>query len=561
MEGRNWKKKMNERQLERKRVMDRLGQRRARQQVKRNVAQLEDRLAAVLRGDHNSLVRQLVQENAALWATVERYELKLESILLSTEECLEENRMTGRGVHSSTRLSLQCPPPSPGPLWTRGDQVPNLEHQRHFDHSNPEDSLPILHSTMFRSVPIKFRDSSRPWEVVVDDIVEFVTSWKLLHHPKSGFEFIVSCCALDSRSDSLTAESIRELAKEKSFYANLLERLVPDAQNASVAEKADAKDTSEIVSEVEIQRRAIALCACEIVTPWRSIFRSVIECISIFWKAYNFFMFLAFPTPENLAKVPSWLWPTRSQLQKEHPLFIDILLWYIPIWLRAREQKMLTEANRPGLREKLSTSWHIYSPKDLSVHFVRHFQVYNFTHHGPGLPISVKEDQSGLKLEEGLETTINNLNNWILNSAFFAQFPDLISCVTDYPSEHLFSLLRAKDWRPGAQYDPGVAMSAAHSTPFPPQVPPVPGLGHSPWLYGRSGRFQNPEINPAGNTDRDSGTSNTQAVGSASNEKAVNVDFQIRGLNNDFMSDMFHESDLNLDYFDSFAPDKSAHHN
>lgn len=84
------KKRFKPKQLERKRLVDRLAQRRTRKQLKDHVADLENRVGMLARGEHEALIRHITRENDKLRASLNRYKCKMEAVLLCTKECLDE---------------------------------------------------------------------------------------------------------------------------------------------------------------------------------------------------------------------------------------------------------------------------------------------------------------------------------------------------------------------------------------------------------------------------------------------------------------------------------------
>ncbi|KIX08848.1 uncharacterized protein Z518_03505 [Rhinocladiella mackenziei CBS 650.93] len=410
--GCNWKAKFTKKQLERKRLVDRVGQKRTRQLLKRSVAQLEEKVHLLVQGEHNTLLRNLIEENAAFRAALDRYETRMETILLCSKECLEMSQ-TGDKENGPKPTIPNLPLPvgnsiSSLPGTSPTDQV--------CDRLLADGSLPFFTSVMFRDMLAPLKDVSTSPLFPVDYIVEQVNTWKLVNKHGLGFDFLIKNLALDREPMYLTTDIIRQRTFAKSFYADILNMLVPESESSISPPEAGEERVLPALSEMECQRRSVALCACEVVSRWRPLYRSNLECVSIYWAVYKFFMFLTFPCRENLLKVPPWLWPTESQLCQEHPGFIDCLLW-------------------PSLREKLIDTWHNYNVKALMIQLVRHFQILDIDHVCVGLPLSVESDFSGLCLDSQFEAIIFDIRKWSLSSAFFTQFPELQSCVQTPPAE------------------------------------------------------------------------------------------------------------------------------
>lgn len=85
----SWKRRFNPSQLERKRLSDRLNQRRTRKQTKEYVAELEKRIQILTRGTHETLIDQLIKENNVLRASLSGHRANTEAVTSRAKERLE----------------------------------------------------------------------------------------------------------------------------------------------------------------------------------------------------------------------------------------------------------------------------------------------------------------------------------------------------------------------------------------------------------------------------------------------------------------------------------------
>jgi len=126
-------------------------------------------------------------------------------------------------------------------------------------------------------------------------------------------------------------------------------------------------------------------------------------------------MFLVFrwhvhPTAENFKKMPDWLCPRVSQVMKEHPHWVDYLLW-------PRLRDLLTQMQTHVPFEQffipftttIRTNWP-YEPRDCLI------EVQN--------PSDPQGDKVWI-MNPAFETHIRNLDNWTLGPRFKEEFPDL----------------------------------------------------------------------------------------------------------------------------------------
>lgn len=75
-----WKSKFTDEQLERKRQVDRITQRRTRQKSKQVVAQLQEKKNMLSSGDHKGLLERMMAENEDLTSKLKDFQARLDQI-------------------------------------------------------------------------------------------------------------------------------------------------------------------------------------------------------------------------------------------------------------------------------------------------------------------------------------------------------------------------------------------------------------------------------------------------------------------------------------------------
>ncbi|KIX06655.1 uncharacterized protein Z518_04631 [Rhinocladiella mackenziei CBS 650.93] len=445
----SWKQRFTHQQLERKRYMDRIGQRRTRMHLKRTVTALEERLSLLLEQQPDILIQQLMAENEMLQASLSNMESRMGMILQCSRESLEESANwntstavagtnTAASASASSSASTNAAPPAiyapktgrqqsraiqspnPGEVKTMCDIGVQTDRDLAWETASLAGTLPFFDHVLFHGVSsLPWKESSLPasdfWPTARTELVETILSWKFRGQHGLGFEFLLKCCGLEQAPVSLNLLEIRRRILSKNFWEYIHDRLLkPDHLGGPSRLDLETQSWQPLTS-LECEQRAVALCACEVTTRWRKLFRSETECIAMYWSLYTYFLFLSVPSEENLLSCPPWLWPTRSQLTCEHPGFIDFLIW-------------------PALRDKLISTWHQYKVKSLSIEFVRHFEIQSCGSLKDQTLLRVKEDLSGLDLDPRFKTIIYELENWTLNDSFGLEFPDLLPCASERSS-------------------------------------------------------------------------------------------------------------------------------
>lgn len=88
-------------------------------------------------------------------------------------------------------------------------------------------------------------------------------------------------------------ENLEQAVSSESAYEDILEHLLYDAPTPiqKISETTgDRASRTVALSEIERQRRAAAICACENSRRWRCHFRSKVEYITLFWAQYRYYL-------------------------------------------------------------------------------------------------------------------------------------------------------------------------------------------------------------------------------------------------------------------------------
>ncbi|KIX05629.1 uncharacterized protein Z518_03601 [Rhinocladiella mackenziei CBS 650.93] len=404
-QGSDWRSKFTTKQLQRKRLVDRFGQKRTREHNKRNMAKLEERIQLLLQGEHSTLFRNVMQENAALWATLDHYENKMGTILLCSADCLgltniplqaSNTEHAGSAAKGGEHSQSQSLPAQPDP--TAVDVVCTRLAQ--------DKALPFLSLAVFHGLPGRQQIQNYLLEQSTDDIIEHVNSWKIVANHGLGFNFLVDQFGLDKAPMNLSADKIKQRVLSKTFYKDTIKKLISPSPSFGAPSPDHQDNTSVQVSEMECQRRAILLCACEMTRGWRLLYQSSVACLATFWLNYRLLTFLTFPCRENLLQLPAWLWPSPAQLSREHPGFIDFLVW-------------------PNLRNHLVDNWYIYNIKVLAIQLAQNFTLLHWESLNPDDMLIVLDDPFEFRLKQDFASHLSDLNNFGLSPDFYCHFPDL----------------------------------------------------------------------------------------------------------------------------------------
>jgi hypothetical protein len=193
-----WKDRFTPRQLERKRKVDRVGQRRTREQLKKSVTELTARVELLTQGQDNIIVDRLIAQNEELNSKFMDIKTRLTSIQeLSNHPLSGEGDSNGespppaRSARSVSRLAL-------GELATRNTE-------RKVDVSK----LPFFNSVNLvrspRSETGTLGHDPNTETIPPQELVDMIMSWKINAQHGLSFEFLMACSGFDRVSGGPTA--------------------------------------------------------------------------------------------------------------------------------------------------------------------------------------------------------------------------------------------------------------------------------------------------------------------------------------------------------------------
>ncbi|KAK1146782.1 hypothetical protein N8T08_002543 [Aspergillus melleus] len=215
-----WKSKFTDKQLERKRQVDRISHRRTRQNSKQVVAHLQEKMNLLSSGDHKGLL-----EYEGLTSKLNLFQNRLNQIHRLSKECLEV------------------------------EDVPNPAR--------------VHRSVGLMSTPSQYDSTSMAAQLLQD-------------------------CGVSPPSDR---SQIHE------------------------------QPTNGRRTPLDTLFRKTAYLAYQLMRPWCGCYHSHLELEALFWAQYRHLLFFAFPSTENLARCLPWYHPTPSMFLRDHPGYIDFLLW------------------------------------------------------------------------------------------------------------------------------------------------------------------------------------------------------------------------------------------
>ncbi|KAJ5638397.1 hypothetical protein N7490_008276 [Penicillium lividum] len=423
-----WKDRFNEKQLERKRLSDKISQRRARQQSKRSKADLEQRLRLLLDGETGRLINCVQQENALLRMKILRYRSQMERMFIQGKECLLQDDSSWNELNTSIITQ-----PSVQPELDMHNPPPLVDSPSDSGYSSDHPAERRCKANIFKNESSLFvelagfigRTNITHSPLEVNEILESIMMWKA----KFGLvpnEFIVVLTSLNLNQEPfyLTPEKVAEQAWSKYLFQDIIQNLLYGEEPCPRNLQPEDKIPEEQMSKMQYQRQAVAYCAYETVRAWRECFKSSLEYTAVFWAQYRYFMhiiehaaayfaqIIAFPTLENFHKCPAWRHPIAEQFKHGHPSIVDLLVW-------------------PKLREKLVSTWHQYDLPGLCVSIVRSLE-FRGVQTDIATVVKLELDSSDVLLEEAFTRDVHDIRNFIAISApFTTRYPELAATITE----------------------------------------------------------------------------------------------------------------------------------
>lgn len=201
MEGSHWKAKYTEKQLEKKRWVDRRNRKKARQQSKLTATELEEQLQLVLHGETGSLINQLREENARLRARLGQYQCKMEFLALSCKEMLDADETFDAGK------DWQLWNEERGPGIRESDSPTRPQVSAFASECLSTGSVLCEVFNFCQKAPILPAASERQPAPTVphQQLSEYVMTWKLYGgHATPGFEILIERFCLDKEPIELS---------------------------------------------------------------------------------------------------------------------------------------------------------------------------------------------------------------------------------------------------------------------------------------------------------------------------------------------------------------------
>lgn len=208
----SWKDRYTEKQLEKKRLADRLSQQKLRRESKRAVAELEQRLQLSIRGENAALIRQLLDENARLHSAISHYRSRLEDIMAWSQDCLNYDT-------SSKDTSKHT-------------AVASSHHDRLNDDNQACQEVPVITSQRLPSISPHLSIyvkaialTSEPGAIVnngvtMEALLELVTAWKLSNNDGFGSEFMFELFALNQPRHTCCTPGMSSAIINRPYYTD-----------------------------------------------------------------------------------------------------------------------------------------------------------------------------------------------------------------------------------------------------------------------------------------------------------------------------------------------------
>ncbi|KAH6967584.1 hypothetical protein BKA56DRAFT_169300 [Ilyonectria sp. MPI-CAGE-AT-0026] len=333
----SWKNRFSDKQLERKRLSDRLNQRRTRKQTKEYVAELEKRLDLLTRGEQPTLLSQLIEENRMLRASLTRCQTKMGTVLSCTKEYLEEEDELDDGrldagaswQHETSHIRSRHPYSVADTTGRTTSSSLSSFQPSETSRCQVIEPVSIPVSIIFQAarlvLPTALGAAATPF--TKSEWLQSIMMWKMVQPPDQDYSFLVSHFNMEKGQICLSTDEIGKSIGIPEFDDHILTCLAEGDDLIDPLIAPQHAWNREPLDTAEKQRRSIMLCAYKLISSWLKFYNSPVEAGLIFWAIYRYFMFLAFPTEGNLQKTPAWLRPTPSQVFCEHPGFVDFLIW------------------------------------------------------------------------------------------------------------------------------------------------------------------------------------------------------------------------------------------
>lgn len=291
MSGSHWKDRFSEKQLEKKRLSDKINQRRTRQQSKRTIAELECRLRLLLEGEKATLINQIQRDNARLRVKIWRYRCQMENMFNKGKDCLQQDD----GAWGEFNIAITTQPTR----QDMDDQDLSMDRSANHDVDSPLSAeqrcvqyLMKMDSSLFVELAkLIGRADVVDAQFATNEILESIMVWKSsFESPENEFTAVLTHFALDQEPFNLITENVKQQALSKSLFQDIMENLLYGEEHPPRHLQLDDMIAEGQMPETQHQRRAMAYCAYESLRAWRKCFKSSLEYIAIFWAQYRYFL-------------------------------------------------------------------------------------------------------------------------------------------------------------------------------------------------------------------------------------------------------------------------------
>ncbi|KAH0831520.1 hypothetical protein AYO21_06350 [Fonsecaea monophora] len=453
-----WKERLTEKQLERKRRLDRINQRNYRSQFKESEAEL-GYLRLLARSDQLEVLKKLMEENNRYKNQIAWQQSRLDAIVLM-------HGAHDRSDQATMSTSARTPPSSMlGGSPMRGtDNFPPPS-----DYSSPSATSVTTSKVLHEDVPWFMTRTSMFFQVAkdtgfqtkdigddisVNDFLESFMAWKIQHgYGNNNIQLLIDYSNYTFQS---TVEEIDRTVRSKTLMQDIYAALVYGHPWPSPSSRATSdEDLLPNLSERSRHHRAAALCAFRGMYRFRDRFFSDIEFVAIFWTIYRYYLFLIFPTIENWSQFPRWQRPTKSQLLLQHSCFVDGIVW-------------------PELRDRLIVGFPKYDEERLIWALTRNMRI---NAHGlrPHQLLTLKSDMSDFEMEPSLKSIVCDPSSFTVLPAFRRSCPEFADLAISTAEEQCFAPYVGSDAdsTPGHQPHDFPQEQPCNSGPLYPQVSPV----------------------------------------------------------------------------------------
>ncbi|EAT77333.1 hypothetical protein HBI56_181310 [Parastagonospora nodorum] len=459
----SWKNRLSDRQLKRKRAVDRDAHRESRAKTRQTIAVLQEQLRQMAEGRDDVLVLNLLAQVEELEKQRDMLKMRLGGVLsavgltgeerralearnananadanYNTRECLVSHvkiseiepvvpEPTAAGPIVADELpghgSSQQPPSDipddlhmssvtlePLELACTGNRSPvdtELNHRMVKERQQLSLFVQISHATGSADHGLKLCSSD-------DDFLESIILWKLSNPIyQHVYPLANSLLHIDLAPTCITAVDMDQYIASPTFAQDLDRELFPDYNWTLQHPRPPPSASLDNKNLLQMKKRQVIAAALFCTRHWTYISHRV--RLVMFTVVYKLILFLVLPTVENLHKCPRWYRPVAAQFLHPHPSFIDLLPW-------------------PLLRERLVHSYPSYENSDLISSILSNLQ-FSQPRLDTTSPITLIG--SDLEFSPVFDQALDDLSNLSMDDAFCTRYPELTACVNTAPADSM----------------------------------------------------------------------------------------------------------------------------